>query len=284
MKEYLNPYDISNSVRMMRSHFTGIFLLVEGDTDARAYGRFTDRNRCEIIPAMGKDNVLNAMKMLTGRGIKGVLAIVDCDFWRLDGIKPDDPNILTTDTHDLETMMIHSPALDIILNEFGSQRKINSLGTDIRKLLLNTALPLGYLRWISSSRNENLSLRFRDISLSELLNTNDRTMKLDIHKLVDEVGDYSGRTLPEKKIISDRLENMVKANSHDPWHVCRGHDMVDILAVGLRTVFGNRNAKNLSGEAVDKVLRIAFGFAEFSATTLYSSIRDWERIYGTILK
>ena len=46
MKQYLTPHDIANTVRMMRPVYEGSVVLVEGDSDARVYGRFVDDDHC----------------------------------------------------------------------------------------------------------------------------------------------------------------------------------------------------------------------------------------------
>jgi hypothetical protein len=106
VKKYLNVHDIANTVRMTRSLHKGAFLVVEGDTDARVYKRFVDDSRCKVIPAHNKDNAVEILEILEKDRFPGVLVIVDADFWHLEGIKPESLNLLLTDTHDLETMII----------------------------------------------------------------------------------------------------------------------------------------------------------------------------------
>ena len=76
-------------------------LIVEGSTDARVYGRLVSETECRLIPATGKDKAISALELLENGGFNGVLTIVDADFWRLDGIDPNSPNLLLTDNHDL---------------------------------------------------------------------------------------------------------------------------------------------------------------------------------------
>lgn len=78
---------------------------------------------------------------------------MDADFWRLEGKQPASPNLFTTDTHDLETMILESKALEKLLTEYGSVTKIRKFtekaGKDIRQALLDICAPIGYLRWNS---------------------------------------------------------------------------------------------------------------------------------------
>jgi len=277
MKQYLTPHDVANQVRMMRPLFKGAVLLVEGDSDAHVYKRFVREKDCRVVPAHGKSNVLGAMEILEGALIRGVLAIVDSDYWRLEGKEPDSENVLLTDTHDLETMIVSSRALDTVLGEFGSPPKIRRLGGDVRKLLLKAARPIGFVRWISSSDQENLSLRFRSISFVEVMDTRSGSMRTDVDALIRELKKDSHAVSLDEDELKSTLRGLMRSKKYDPWQVCRGHDMVHILAIGLREVFGNRHARSMSYEQVDRVLRVAFGYAEFSETMLFASIELWER-------
>jgi hypothetical protein len=286
MKQFLTPHDFANTVRMMRPQFRGTILVVEGDSDARVYGRFVDVASCRVLPAHGKSNVLIAMGLIEGNGLTGIVAIVDSDFSLLDGVTKEGPNIFRTDTHDLETLILNSPALETVLAEFGSPRHIQRLGKTVRELILSVALPIGYLRWISSSRQDNLSLRFKEITFGRIVRIHGGWMSTDIDVMLSEVKQESGENTFDVNDLRERIVELLRKKQHDPWHVCRGHDMIHILTIGLRMVFGNRSGKKVTYEQVDGIMRIAFGFAEFSRTELFRLLRGWEegnrgyRIFG----
>lgn len=277
MKEYLTPHDIANAVRMMRSQSPGAFMIVEGDTDARVYGRFIDRAHCEVIPAHGKDNALIAVKLLEKGRLRGILAIVDSDFWKLEDVIPDMEQVIVTDTHDLETMILSSEALEVVLNEFGSAKKMEKIGKPVREALLETGLPIGYFRWMSSSKMDNLLLNFSNLKFSAVITVHGKTLSTDIDSLIGEVKTGSFNTMPDSKEIKARLLSFLQDNRYDPWQVCSGHDLVHILTIGLREAFGGRSAKNITYEVIDRILRIAYTYEEFSRTELYASIKEWEK-------
>ena len=168
MKKYLNPDSIANEIRMTRGQHKGAFLLVEGSTDALLFEKLTNEN-CKVLFSNGKDNAIRIMEILESSKFSGVLAIVDSDFWFLDNITPQSPNILVTDGHDLEIMMIFSDALEKVLAEFGSSRSIKNLGMNVRDLLIKLALPLGILRMLSASTRKNLELNFREMQYMKFL-------------------------------------------------------------------------------------------------------------------
>ena len=277
MKEYLTPHDIANAVRMMRSQCPGAFMIVEGDTDARVYGRFVDKAHCEVIPAHGKDNALIAVKLLEKGRYRGILAIVDSDFWKLEDVTPDMEQVMVTDTHDLETMILLSDALEVVLNEFGSAKKMEKIGRPVRDALLKAGLPIGYFRWMSSSKMDNLLLNFSKLRFSAVITMQGKILVTDIDSLISEVKTVSHNIMPDPREIRARLLSLLEDNRYDPWHVCSGHDLVHILTIGLREAFGGRSAKNMTYEVIDRILRIAYTYEEFGRTDLYASIKEWEK-------
>ena len=61
---------------------------------------------------------------------------MDADFDLLDEIPVSSLNVMRGDCHDLEALLVRSPALDRVLREFGSagkmQRFVSKAGRDIR--------------------------------------------------------------------------------------------------------------------------------------------------------
>jgi len=229
-------YSIVNAARMMRTQYTGTILIVEGSTDARVYRRLVSETECRVIHATGKDKAISALKMLENGSFDGVLTIVDADFQRLDDIDPNSSNLLMTDSHDLETMILHSDALDNVLSEFGSEGEIEKLGRPIRDILLDGGLPIGYLRWLSSPTKDNLSLKFKELSFDKFVD--EKTLCVDVDNLIRELKTDSKDSALDDNVIKLKVMTLM-SEGHDPWQVCSGHDLVLILSIGLRNMFGN---------------------------------------------
>ena len=145
--EDITPERTATSIRMIRSERTCSCLLLEGADDHRMYRKFVDDKRCEIFTAFGKEKVLTILNTLENENLPGILAIVDADFDMIEDKPPASPNIFFTDTHDLETMILKSPALEHFFYEHGSKEKIETLlkkrnKKDIRDILLETVMPI----------------------------------------------------------------------------------------------------------------------------------------------
>ncbi len=277
MKRYIDGHDIANTVRMMRSHHTGAILLVEGDTDSRVYRRFVNEQTCQVLPANGKANALNAIELLDLKNIAGILVIIDSDFWRLEGKNPDSQNLLTTDTHDLETMIISSAAFDKVLVEFASQPKMKKIGVPVRELLLEIGKPIGYFRWIASSSQDKLALKFKDISFDRIIDRTDTSARLNIDEMIKEVLRDTPNSTAAFSDIKQRITTLLSERKNDAWQVCRGHDMVKIFFILLVGVIGKNQVRRITLDIIDGMLRIAYEFDDFRKTELYNSIKTWER-------
>jgi hypothetical protein len=274
VRQYLTANDIANTVRMTRSLHGGTILLVEGDTDIRVYERFIDNNNCKLIPSFGKYNAIDALTILIRGNVKGIVSIVDADFWRLDNIKYPN-NLFLTETHDLESMILCSDALEKILSEFGSDKKIKQTGKPLRDILLEIAMPIGILRWISSPGKNNLSLKFKDLFFEKFIDKN--TLDINIEKLIGEVKNNSFNVILDENLIKNEIMQLL-SKPYDPWQICSGHDLVEILSICLRNEFGNKKAKTVTIQVLDSVLRISYEYSYFRLTGLYSSLESWEKL------
>ena len=287
MRNYITAADVANEIRMTRTQFRGTFLIVEGQTaDLRVYKRLIDPEQVQVTPAHNKDNALAALALLENTNFLGVVAIVDADFWRLEGVEPASPNLFITDTHDLETMLLDSPSLDKLLDEFGSEQKIarftenNKMG--VRQALLIAAIPIGYLRW--ASQQDDLSLRFEGINFSEFIDR--ETLHLDVSKLIQEVKNKSRRQNLNENDLRNKIDELTDSK-HNSWDICCGHDLVSILSFGLYRVLGSNQRREVEPEVLEKFLRAGYESTYFLSTQLYQSLRGWEasnlpfRIFST---
>ena len=220
------------------------------------------------------------LSILTRANVEGVLGIIDADFSVVDNDIPALPSLFHTDTHDLETMIVASPALDRVLAELGSVEKLKVHAVlaqkSHREAIIFAALPLGHLRHIS--RRGDLRLRFEGLHLSRFIL--DRPyLRCETGRLVAEVKDHSQRHDLKTRDLLTALGAEVGWN-HDPWQICCGHDIANVLAIGLRRTLGTNSAATVTPERVEQSLRLAFEFAYFRQTRLYSAVSEWQASTG----
>lgn len=272
MRDAITPDRIANQIRMRRSAYSGTFLIVEGRSDKLLYERFINDTQCEFSIACSKDNAIDALDILEKDDFAGVLAIVDADFWVLEKSVPNKSNLFITDCHDVEMMLINSPALEKILRELGSEEKINNFGKNIRKTLVENCKIIGYLRWVSLKYC--LNLKFEDLNFNKFIDQ--KTLVVDIDKLIKAVKDHSQKLALVDKQIKEWL-NLLIDEKHDPFQVCCGHDLICILSIGLCKALGSCNYNEVKLEVLERELRLAYEHSYFCSTQLYVSIQNWEK-------
>jgi hypothetical protein len=268
VREFLTDDRDANQIRLRRSTFSGTFLLVEGSSDKVFYERFIDKIVCQIVVMAGKIRVIAVIDILDRSNFDGVLGIVDADFDRLKGSVDEGVNLLRTDTHDLETMIIDSPAIDKVIAEFGSEDKIAKLQLDVRTSLVEAGRSIGYLRWISQC--DGLNLTFSDLKFSKFID--DKILQMNELDLIQEVKNKSQAFSLKTEDLQQRIADE-KNKDFNPWQVCCGHDLVEILALGLRRTIGTMN---VDVDSLERSLRLAYEEVYFQKTQLWINIRQWE--------
>ncbi|MEB3249836.1 MAG: DUF4435 domain-containing protein [Merismopediaceae bacterium] len=271
MREYIrkNPNRWADQIRLRRDSFAGVFLVVEGHSDKLVYSSFINSEACEFVITDGKEQVTNTIKILDSDNFSGVLAIVDADFDRLDNNLPDSYNILVTDDHDLEMMMLKTPALEKIIKERGSEEKVKE--KDIRKILLTIGQEIGYLRWVS--HKHSLSLRFEGLDFSKFIEKD--TLKIDSSSLIKTIKNHSQKLSLVDQEILEKIK-MTKNNEYDLWQVCCGHDIIQILSLALCKAWGTCKPTEVKTENLERDLRLAYETSYFYQTQLYYLIQNWQ--------
>ncbi len=268
MREFLTGDRDANQIRLRRSTFFGTFLLVEGSSDKVLYERFINKITCQIVIMAGKTRVIAVLDILDRSNFDRVLAIVDADFDRLKNSVDESINLLLTDTHDLETMLIDSPALDKVVAEYGSEEKIAKLKLAVRTSLIEAGISIGYLRWISQC--DGLNLTFSDLRFSKFIN--EKTLQMNELDLIQEVKNKSQAFSLNTEDLQRRIATE-NNKGFNPWQVCCGHDLVEILALGLRKTIGTMS---VDSDSLERSLRLAYEEVYFRKTQLWANIRQWE--------
>lgn len=275
MREYITNYTVANAIRMKRSFFVGAFLVVEGDSDKRVYGLVLDHERCAIEIAYGCDNAIGAVRILNSDGFAGVLAIVDADVANITGETIPEANILQTDLHDLECMMLNSPAFDRMLNELGSDDRVSAFSKTsplIAHKLATNAVPLGCLRLISI--RQELKLKFEGLTFSRFVESSD--FQIDPAKMVREVVNNSQKHHLDQEVLLEQI-TVEAEKGHDCWQISCGHDIVEILSLAFRKAFSGKSSGAVSGEILERSLRLAYEATYFEQTILFQAMNDWEQ-------
>lgn len=270
-----SPHSYANYICMSRSVYKGSFLLVEGNSDVKLFNKFTDKNNCRVKGIPGKELAINVLRLLQKRNIKGVLLIVDADFDHLENKKPISKNMFYTDTHDIETMIMSTEAFKNFLSEFTYKKKLNKFekkrSKSLRDILLNVCISIGYIRW-ANIRNSWM-LKFKNLDFILFVDT--KNLALNYNQFISELINNSPRNkVARSKIIYEG--NFLKYQNKDPWIICSGHDLTNILLIGLRNIFGYNTGK-LTRKKLEAILRLSYEFRFFQNTNLFNKLKLWEQ-------
>lgn len=272
MREHVRAATVANEARMIRQAIPHVAIaIVEGTDDKLLYGKFVDTNHCKIVVAYGKPHALGALDILRKAHFFGVVLILDADHDRLLCVAGD-PDVLTTDHHDAEMMMIGSPALDAVLAEFGDPARltefVGSRGAVVDELL-SLARPLGRARLFARQRGQ--SLRFEGLEFDAFVCRRAFTVDSSaLHRKVQELSRIG--LIPEEPFASRPLDS-------DPpslRDLCCGHDVVQLLSIGLSRVLGVHNQAEVAPARLERALRLAYETAHFVLTQLWQLVKRWE--------
>lgn len=137
---------------------------------------------------------------------------------------------------------------------------------------MSAAIPIACLR-LHSQRN-NLNLTFKGLNYSACINT--ALLEVDRYALVEEVKNRSKRHDISSQHLVEIIEQL-EMEDLDPWELCSGNDLQNILSLGLRRTLGNNSANAVRVEDIKRSLRLAYSNEEFNKSRLAASIRDWEK-------
>ena len=191
------------------------------------------------------------------------------------------PNLLTSDFRDLECMMIGSPAFKAVLSEFGSLRRIGAFGgiVSVQKATINSASHIGKLRF--HSQHMGLNVVFQDLDISKIVDR--KSLSIDPKTLLNHLNARQGINGTRMSAVDLSQADISCANAkcgkqkryfNDPLQLCRGHDLMELLAVAFRSTLGSRSAAESSRENVESLFRLNY-VAHFRNSQLAISIKSW---------
>lgn len=268
---------------MQLDAFPGIYLIVEGHTDRALFSNLLCGKRSRIKVGDGKKKVLNILREL--HAARRVAAVVDADTWLVTGKAPKLRNLFTTDTADLESLMIRSDAFVKTLNvhchldaldQFVESRNLPDRAS-VRMVLLKSASRIGYVRVQNAERN--LGVDFKELRFDEFING--ETLELNNNAFCDALG----RQHETFRSFAEECLEEAKSSIDEPWRYSNGHDMIRILVVGLNSqTLGY--ARHYSSAGVEDGLRQAYEVRHFKETKLCEKIEQWasNEAGGSLLK
>lgn len=252
-----------------------VIIVVEGEDDEKALKQFFNIQVVEFFLAENCLKVKNSMRIVSkDEQLKDcVIGIKDADFDHINQIKHNIANLMVTDTHDMETLMLTPKVCECICWETIKEEYPN-LSFDAMTSLKN----LSYLRYYNDkmiftegdSNNDGIS--FKKIKICKLIPNNQPVSVEDVLKHVKEKGNSNKTSFPDLNTMNQFIqENPI--NDGDLVLFTNGHDLVS----AIRNILHSKatKAKEYSEIAIAALIRAYFSKEEFEKTNLYKDIDNW---------
>ena len=171
-------------------------------------------------------------------------------------------------------MLIKSEALDKSLTERTDRSKLRKFlrmkQKDIRAILLENGKNIGYLRYCSSQNK--WMLKFGDLDFYKF--TSKKTLEINKRKLVLTVISNSKNCNISSNCIEKEMDSF-RDSQFDLWIICNGHDLINILLIGFKEIFG-KYVENFTHHDLERSLRLSYEFDYLKNTEMYNKIVEWQ--------
>lgn len=308
---WADPDEIRGSLETMEMTYPGmggkVFVITEGPYDLEVYDRCFDRDACVLRIANSKENVCRIVEGVCSgaaasdgenpadapegertEGEHRIIGIIDRDYSLFDESTCARENIFLTDTHDLETMLIASGALEgaiaqiegMALPQSFAQKAYGTLREgDLRAALTRAARYLGLAVFVNNEEGfhvtfKHINCKKRD-TFSRFINA--ETLECDIEAMkqviVEKNATRAGSFLKE---YDARIRDSGGYYFEYPWHICRGHDLICVLLRDLGMRYSLPGGGEVRGRDLERLLRQQYRGEYFADTDLCRQIRRWE--------
>jgi hypothetical protein len=278
MRSYIDENDKKNEIRLLFKHplYKGkVIIVVEGMSDVRLFRGILNGEKIRLETIDGKGNLISAMKELVGEFPDRILAVCDADHDHLTGKvnEREKYSIYLTDQHDAEVMMLNSPALASLIDEYSSPDNAEELHCNLLEVAFSAAYPLGLLRWVNT--DESLGLKFKGLNFNQFIDVNRTSVKVDVDTLIDELLKRS----PNKATIATKSHLIARLHDYQERKSCKfqvsaGHDLTNIISIVYRQRWASLEL-NMDHKKIESSLRIAYSSDNFKDTALFKNLSEY---------
>lgn len=309
---WADPDEIRGMIETMEMTYPGmagkVFVITEGPYDLEVYDRCFNSETCILRIANSKENVCEIVEGICGGNapateVSGadaspggdcrIIGIIDSDYSLFDSSCEDRKNIFLTDTHDLETMLVASGALENVIEFFEknslpqtfSQKAYGSLRQgNLRGALTRAARYLGMAVLVNNQGGFNITFKHINCKKRDIFSrfVNAEALECDLEALKEVILEKNAERGEE---FMDAFERIIRDSGgyyfEYPWHICRGHDLICILVRDLNLRYSLRDGEPIGGRDLERLLRRHYHAVYFAETELCRKIREWEvEVFG----
>lgn len=284
MRQYLEPDDIINSIKLLLKHpfyADKLILVVEGKSDIRLFRSLFNQENIKIESIDGKKQLITSMQKFIESYRNKVLSICDADFDHIEGMEDERllSDIYLTDFHDAEVMMLKSNSLHSFIDEYSQSDKVLYLKNNLLMKAFNSSKILGILRYINFKND--MKINFKKLNFSQFLSIDPLTVDLNINLeiLIDILISRSPKFTSNKEELFNYYNSYIK-NEYDDYQINCGHDLTNIIAYIFRQKEISLET-NMDINKVESALRLSYQQDYFKETKLYKNINSRVNIEET---
>lgn len=235
-----------------------VVLVVEGADDKEVYEKVTEASSVCIYVDCNCDKHSVVLNALNSRYGNRLLAIKDADFDRLEGTQHPYSNMLLTDAHDMEGMIVEE-----CLPELQGEDADRCQGINLSDIYTELE-DISYLKWFNHTNH--CGIKFSDV-----------TLDLDITAY------FNACVANTNNVVSGSLVDMYAFKTAHQGvsekDLCNGHDLFERIYVRAKAA----KVSNLAKKPFFRRLRRAYPCDKFVNTSLYQDIRKWETANGHVI-
>jgi hypothetical protein len=248
-----------------------VIIVVEGEDDEKALKKFFNMKAVEFTCATSCSIVKDVMIIVsTDKQLKDcVIGIKDADFDHIKKISHEISNLMVTDTHDIETMMLTPRVCRRICLET-INREYQNLSSQAMSSLKN----LSYLRYyndkmiLNGGNPDKKGINFRGVIIADVASVSVR----DVLQYVKAKGNSNKTSFPDLNAMNLFI-NQNPIDNKDLILFTNGHDLVHAIQYILHSQ--NQAARAYSDKNIATMIRMSYSKEEFEKTNLYKDIDNW---------
>lgn len=249
-----------SEVRLVLNHGqTGrrILVLVEGADDEAFYQAYLNTQKVFVYALNGCEHFNRILTELNPHYPGRFLVIKDADFDHLNGITYTYPNLLLTDQHDYEMMMMTPDRVKKVAKEYGID---DENAARIYEKIVNNISNFSYIKWYNSKRNEGTKgINFKS---AKAVNYYGKSIEEAVNLL---------RPSQNPEVILDpvAIESLKLANEHiDRRQLINGHDFCELIPKAIKDI----KRQNIRNKDIPSKLISYFSTSDFLHTHLAASL------------
>ena len=228
-----------------------VIVVVEGPDDKEVYQKVMNANAVCFYVDGNCDKHFVILDALNRKYSNRLLAIKDADFDRLEGTANPYPNMVLTDTHDMEGMIVAE-----CLSELLGEDAVRCQGIDLTEVYAEL-VDVSYLKWFNHANHYGI-------------NFSETTLDLDINAY------FYACVANTDNVVNVTLADLYAFKAAHPGvsekELCNGHDIFERIYVRAKAA----NVANYAKKPFFRRLRRAYPKEQFVNTALFLSIKGWE--------